>query len=231
MRSSWRGELPLVLTMPLELRRRPRPRRRRARRAALAALLALGAALLAAGLWLPAKAALAQQLLNRAWSVTAAEGGGARARPWASADTWPVARLTLPGARAPLTVLNGASGRNLAFAPALIDGSATPGGRGVSVIAGHRDTHFRALANLEVGDELTIERPDGAVLTYEVTALDVVDSSRADLRLDADDSFVALVTCWPFDAVTVGGNWRYVVTAQLRRASVPSLLPSADGAH
>jgi sortase A len=217
MRSGWRGELPLVLTMPLDVRRRPRgARRRRAPRAALAALLALGAALLAAGLWLPAKAALAQQLLNRAWSATAAHSGGVPSRPWPWADTWPVARLTLPGARESLTVLAGASGRNLAFAPALIDGSATPGSRGVSVIAGHRDTHFRGLANVGVGDELTIERPDGAVLTYEVTALDVVDSSRADLRLDADDSYVALVTCWPFDDVTVGGSWRYVVTARLR---------------
>jgi hypothetical protein len=36
------------------------------------------------------------------------------------------------------------------------------------------------------------------------------------LRLDADESYVALVTCWPFDAVSVGGNWRYVVTGRLR---------------
>jgi sortase A len=115
-----------------------------------------------------------------------------------------------------LTVLAGASGRNLAFAPAHLDGSAAPGSRGVSVIAGHRDTHFRALADVAVGDVLTIERPDGALLTYEVTALDVVDSERAELRLDADDSYVALVTCWPFDAVDVGGTWRYVVSARLR---------------
>jgi sortase A len=214
MKNTWRGELPLVLTMPLELRR-PRTRRRRARRVAVVALLALAAALLAAGLWLPAKAALAQQLLNRAWTATSARDGAVTARPWPWADTWPVARLTLPDASAPLTVLAGASGRNLAFAPALIDGSAALGSHGVSVIAGHRDTHFRALADLAVGDDLTIERPDGAVLTYEVTALDVVDSTRAELRLDADDSYLALVTCWPFDAVAVGGRWRYVVTARL----------------
>jgi sortase A len=180
------------------------------------ALLALAAALLGAGLWLPAKAALAQRLLDRAWSDTTARDGAGPARPWPWADTRPVARLTLPGAGQPLTVLAGASGRNLAFAPAHLDGSAAPGSRGVSVIAGHRDTHFRALADVAVGDVLTIERPDGALLTYEVTALDVVDSERAELRLDADDSYVALVTCWPFDAVDVGGTWRYVVSARLR---------------
>jgi sortase A len=121
----------------------------------------------------------------------------------------------LPGGGEPLTVLAGASGRNLAFAPALMDGSASVGSLGVSVIAGHRDTHFRPLASLKIGDELKVERPDGAAFTYEVAALDVVDSARAELRLDADESIVVLVTCWPFDTVTVGGSWRYVVTARL----------------
>ena len=48
------------------------------------------------------------------------------------------------------------------------------------------------------------------------TALDVVDSERVQLRVDSDESVVVLVTCWPFDAVNVGGSWRYVVTARLR---------------
>ena len=205
--------MPVTLTLPLGLERRPRVRQRRVRRLTIGALIALGVALLAAGFWLPAKAELAQHLLNRAWHRTA--GGDATAKPWPWADTHPVARLTLPGSDEPLTVLAGASGRNLAFAPALLDGSAAPGTDGVTVIAGHRDTHFRALATLAIGDGLTLERPDGSVLTYEVAALDVIDSERAELRLDADESIVVLVTCWPFEAVTVGGSWRYVVTARL----------------
>lgn len=204
------------MTLPRRFGAQRPARRRRLRRLALGAIFVLGAALLAAGFWLPAKAQLAQQLLNRAWAETVASNGTAGVRPWPWADTWPVAQLTLPGRREPLTVLAGASGRTLAFAPALMDGSAMPGEAGVSVIAGHRDTHFRALRELALGDQLTLERPDGARFTYEVAALDVVDSARAELRLDADESTVALVTCWPFDAVTVGGSWRYVVTARLR---------------
>jgi sortase A len=212
MNRPWHGAMPVTLTLPLGLEHRPRARRRRWRRVGLGALIAIGAALLAAGFWLPAKAELAQQLLNRAWERTTE--GATIARPWPWADTHPVARLSLPGSVEPLTVLAGASGRNLAFAPALMDGSAKPGERGVSVIAGHRDTHFRPLATLAIGDSLAVERPDGSTFMYEVTALDVVDSERAQLRLDADESVVVLVTCWPFDAVTVGGSWRYVVTAR-----------------
>ena len=214
MRRPWNGAMPVTLTLPVGLHRRPRVRRRRLRRLAFGALIALGVALLAAGFWLPAKAELAQHLLNRAWDRTI--DGDAAAKPWPWADTHPVARLTLPGSDEPMTVLAGASGRNLAFAPALLDGSATPGTHGVTVIAGHRDTHFRRLAALAVGDELSLERPDGAVYVYEVTDLDVVDSTRAELRLDADESIVVLITCWPFEAVTPGGSWRYVVTARQR---------------
>lgn len=214
MRRPWHGALPVTLTLPLCIERRPRARRRRVRRLAIGTLIALGVALLAAGFWLPAKAELSQHLLNRAWQRTTE--GDAAARPWPWADTYPVARLKLPGGTEPLTVLSGASGRNLAFAPALLDGSAAPGTDGVTAIAGHRDTHFRALATLAVGDELALERPDGSVLKYEVAALDVVDSERAELALDAGESIVVLVTCWPFDAVTVGGRWRYVVTARQR---------------
>jgi sortase A len=169
------------------------------------------------GLYLPAKAALAQQLLNRAWVATQRDHD-AIVRPWPWADTWPVARLTLPGGT-PLTVLAGASGRNLAFAPTLLDGSATPGSPGVTVIAGHRDTHFRALKELRIGDEFMLERPDGETFRYTVIALDVIDSDDEALRLDADESVVALVTCWPFDAVAPGGSLRYVVTGVPERST------------
>jgi sortase A len=225
MRRAGRDTLGVTLTLPLGWTHRRRLGRRRLRRAAIAVLLLLGAALLAMGLYLPAKAALAQQLLNRAWVATQRDHD-AIARPWPWADTWPVVRLTLPGGHAPLIVLAGASGRNLAFAPTLLDGSAVPGTSGVTVIAGHRDTHFRALQDLAVGDEFTLERPDGETFHYTVAALDVLDSDTESLRLDADDNVVALVTCWPFDAVAPGGSLRYVVTG------VPTQSASASrGGH
>ena len=62
----------------------------------LAILAALcGAALLLQGVWIPAKAALAQILLERAWQRTRA--GETAVVPWSWADTWPIARLEVPG--------------------------------------------------------------------------------------------------------------------------------------
>jgi sortase A len=220
IRTTLRGEIPVMLTLPLRLERHPRRRRRGTRRALLVALLLAAAALLAAGFWMPVKAELAQHLLNRAWTAT--KDDRRNVRPWPWADTWPVARLRLPHAAEPLTVLAGASGRNLAFAPALMDGSATPGSPGVAVIAGHRDTHFRALESLALGDRFEIERPDGVTYAYDVVAVDVIDADHEQLRLDADESLVALVTCWPFDALAPGGSERFVATGRLRGATSSS---------
>ena len=48
MRRPWNGAMPVTLTLPVGLHRRPRVRQRRLRRLALGALLALAVALLAA---------------------------------------------------------------------------------------------------------------------------------------------------------------------------------------
>ncbi len=196
--------------VPIRANRGPR-----GRIVACVALPAVGAALLAAGVWPPLKAALAEELLNRAW--TAARAGRSEVRPWPWADTWPVARLRLPPSASaePLIVLAGASGRGLAFAPGLLDGSALPGEPGVAVIAAHRDTHFHALARLALGDRFEVERADGKAFDYVVTGIEIMDTRTASLRLDAADSVVALVTCYPFDALVPGGTLRYVVTGEL----------------
>ena len=80
---------------------------------AVAALLALGFWQLGQGAYIPAKAWLAQELMQRAWlRVNAGED---RAAPWPWADTWPVARLSATSHDVDLIVLAGGSGRTLAF--------------------------------------------------------------------------------------------------------------------
>jgi sortase A len=218
------------MSPPVRLYGPPLAPRGRRRRLWLLAVLALGSALLAAGLWLPAKAELAQHLLNRAWAVT--DDGGAAVKPWPWADTWPVAQLRLPGGSEPLIVLAGASGRNLAFGPALLDGTVSPGDIGLSVIAGHRDTHFRALAELAVGDRFEVERTDGRVFLFEVTGVDVVDSRSAVLEADAGATAIALVTCYPFDALEPRGPMRYIVAAHLvAPLETPAARPASWARH
>jgi Ca-activated chloride channel family protein len=182
----------------------------RRRAAALAALC--GTALLIQGFWIPAKAVLAQALLERAWTRTRA--GEVAVAPWPWADTWPVARLEVPGRGVRVLVLEGATGRTLAFGPGRLAGSAVPGAPGHSVVAGHRDTHFAFLRDLGPGDRIRVERADGARRSYRVTDLSVVHERDTRVLADTDVSTLSLVTCYPFDAALPGGPLRLVVRAE-----------------
>ncbi len=184
--------------------------RRRVASALSVLLLAVGGVQGGRGAWIYAKAELAQVLLARSWAET--KNGRERVRPWPWADAWPVARIILPDGDH--IVLGGASGRNLAFAPGHLDGTAPPGGSGTCVIAGHRDTHFAILEDLVEGDPIQLEDVSGIVTTYSVTATAVVDESETAVLAETTEPTLVLITCWPFDAVNPGGPLRYVVWAE-----------------
>lgn len=182
-----------------------------------------GLALLLLSLWqagsasyIVAKAELAQVLLDYAWQRS--HGGAAAVRPWPSADTWPTARLAFPEHDTALIVLSGASARNLAFGPVELARS-----RGLItaenlLIAGHRDTHFRVLGELQAGDSIILERRD-ETRHYHVTDSFVIDQDAAG-ELANDDSLL-LITCYPVDGFNPGTRWRYVVRARPEFPAVP----------
>jgi sortase A len=179
----------------------------------IVALLAVAGALqFGQGLYIHAKAELAQVLLERAWQRTLA--GEQAVKPWPWADTWPVARLIAPAQRTDLLVLAGANGRTIAFGPGHMDGTPLPGAKGNSVIGGHRDTHLAFLRTVKRGETLTVERADGRRTDYRVTDLDVLDKRDTWVAKNEGPSRLTLITCWPFDALRAGGPERYVVIAR-----------------
>jgi sortase A len=184
---------------------------RRAAYALAILLLALGAWQIGQGAWIHAKAALAQVLIKRAW----AEGRTDQpARPWPWADTFPVARLTVPALGVDQIVLAGASGRTLAFGPGHMDGTAMPGEPGLTVISGHRDTHFEFLRALKADQLIELTNAAGTAHRFRVTGGHVVDADKVGLDATGDMPRLALVTCYPFDAAGAGSPLRYVVFAE-----------------
>ena len=113
-----------------------------------------------------------------------------------------------------LIVLEGGSGRTLAFGPGHLSASAMPGEKGNTVIAGHRDMHFRFLRDVDVGELLSLESANGQRHVYKIVGADVVDSRKGSLVLDTDAAMLTLVTCYPFEAREAGGPMRYIVTAK-----------------
>lgn len=172
-------------------------------------MLALGLGL--DGLWIHAKPALAQVLLERAWLHS--DHGRVAQPPWPWADMTPMARLRVPRLQRDLIVLDGDHGQALAFGPGWTPTSAAPGTPGLSVISAHRDTQFRFLPLLQPGDRLELDGAHGAS-TYEVVDSRVVDSRHVHIPARTSMDGLWLVTCYPFDAIVPGGPLRYVVQAR-----------------
>lgn len=162
--------------------------------------------------YMSAKAELAQYLLEEAWLRHLQDG--AEHRPWPWADTSPIARLVFPRQNKRLVVLSGASGRNLAFGPAHLSASVLPGQLGVSVIGGHRDTHFSFLRHVQLGEQLVLQTSDGRERRFEIVQIQVTDVRDSDILLQAEEPVLALVACYPFAALDSGGPLRYLVIAR-----------------
>ena len=180
--------------------------------AVVVTLATVGLWQLASGLYIHAKAWLAQELIESAWTSTLS--GERQVRPWPWADTWPIARLRIPEADVDLYVLADASGRSLAFGPGYWNGSAAPGSVGNTIIAAHRDTHFSFLQHSTRGQEILLQTTDGREHRYRLIETRVLDSRYENIAVEAERPMLTLLTCYPFDAVLPGGPLRYVAIAE-----------------
>jgi sortase A len=127
-----------------------------------------------------------------------------------------IARLSIDRLGSRWIVVEGAGKAELKLGPGHLVDSALPGARGNCVIAGHRDTQFRILRKVEIGEEISVER-NGRRYLYRVTERRVV--SPVDTRsLDPTASpTLTLVTCYPFYYVGPAPQ-RFVVRADLIRS-------------
>jgi sortase A len=182
----------------------------------LTLILLLGTYQFSGGLYIFAKAELAQYLIADAWhkNLQSAE----QHKPWPWADTHPVAELIIQDKS--WYVLAGASGRNLAFAPSHVSSTPEPGEIGNSVIVGHRDTQFNSLKSLQKGDLIEVKTKHKRQ-KFKVTMLRIAEHSQLEYlqsdinndTFDDDQSSLTLITCYPFDSVLPNPTHRYIIRA------------------
>jgi sortase A len=175
------------------------------------ALAACGLVLIGQGAIIPAKAWLAQILLERAFATSLATHRPARAWPWA--DAWPVARIRVPRLGIDEIVLSGGSGEAMAFGPTLLPGGGTLSERGTAVFAAHRDTHFRFLKDIRPGDLIEVEEISGRTARYRARTGRVFRYDAYGVDRHSPSPSIAMVTCWPIGG-TGRGPLRYVVSAE-----------------
>ena len=128
----------------------------------------------------------------------------------------PVGVLRIARIHLEVPVLEGTSALTLNRAAGRIEGTAQPGEDGNLGIAGHRDSFFRGLRGVRVGDAIEFGTPAGASV-YVVNRIQIVTLDRVDLLQSTTHPTLTLVTCYPFDYFGRAPR-RYVVTAVLAEA-------------
>jgi sortase A len=90
-----------------------------------------------------------------------------------------------------------------------------PGEPGLAIIAAHRDTHFRFLKHVRIGDEIAVTDAAGKTRVFVIAETRIVKADRSGLEVEGGPPRLALVTCWPFDAQRRGDD-RFVAIAELQ---------------
>jgi sortase A len=142
--------------------------------------------------------------IHRAWTSWHAERlwDEARREPHAPVlGGEPAAWLAFPAAQVDTLVVREGGNETLKDFPSLWISSAHPWPKTrLCLIRAHRDLHFRALEDVRIGDQLSLEWRQGQETEYRVVETEILDPDIAVARVreKADESWLVLMTCYPF---------------------------------
>jgi sortase A len=138
--------------------------------------------------------------------------GGPAPAPAPSAGTL-IGRLEAPTVKMSATVLEGSDDGTLSRGAGHIEDTPFPGQPGNVGIAGHRDTVFRPLRNIKVGDPMQLTTSD-RLYRYKISKTVIVGPDDVYVLDPTKEPTLTLVTCYP---VRLRGHApkRFIVQAQL----------------
>ena len=93
----------------------------------------------------------------------------------------------------------------------LVDGTAMPGEIGNMALSAHRDSFFRSLKDVVVGDRIELRTQNG-IQDFEVSEITIVDSQDISVLDPTDTAVLTLITCYPFYYVGYAPD-RFIVRA------------------
>jgi sortase A len=121
--------------------------------------------------------------------------------------------LSIPKIDAELPIVEGTDGDDLEKGVGHYKGTAWPEGNDQIVLSGHRDTVFRRMGELKIGDELIVKVPYGEFV-YKIENTKIVDKDdRTIIRSTAPEEVLTVTTCYPFRYVGDAPD-RYIITAK-----------------
>jgi sortase A len=113
------------------------------------------------------------------------------------APGFPFARFEIPRLNVNVMVIEGDSDDELSHGAGHVPGTALPGNVGNVGIAAHRDTYFRPLRDIRVGDILVLKTA-GTTYEYAVKSTEIVAPDQSEVLNRTKDRQLTLVTCYPF---------------------------------
>jgi sortase A len=124
-----------------------------------------------------------------------------------------IGSLWIPRLKRTIDIVEGTGAKELKKGVGHYVGSVLPGFSDNSVLAGHRDSVFRNLGELKLGDLMTVQTDYGRFV-YEVHKIRIVKADDKTVIVPTADAVLTLSTCYPFRFV---GNApkRYIVQAGL----------------
>lgn len=127
-------------------------------------------------------------------------------------DGQTVGLLSIPRLDEELPIIEGTHEDELAQGVGHYAGTAYPFQNDQIVLSGHRDTVFRRMGELEIGDILTVEMEYGE-RSYEIVDTKIVDADdRTIIVPTAPDEVLTVTTCYPFTFIGSAPD-RYIITA------------------
>lgn len=124
-----------------------------------------------------------------------------------------IGRLEIPRVHLSAMVVEGDDAATLEKAVGHLPETALPWEQGNTALAGHRDTFFRPLRKIRIGDEIRLTSPRG-VFTYRVREAFVTEPDNVGvLAPSSGANLITLVTCYPFGYIGPAPK-RYVVQAE-----------------
>ncbi|WHY62755.1 class D sortase [Cytobacillus firmus] len=121
--------------------------------------------------------------------------------------------LKIPRLKAELPIIEGTDEDELEKGVGHYSTSVFPGQHDQILLSGHRDTVFRSLGELEIGDIFEVIMPYGE-FTYEITDSKIVDADDTTvIRSTAPNEILTVSTCYPFSYVGNAPS-RYILNAK-----------------
>jgi LPXTG-site transpeptidase (sortase) family protein len=124
-----------------------------------------------------------------------------------------IGRLEAPSVKLSTVVLEGSDDGTLSRGSGHIEDTPLPGQKGNVGIAGHRDTTFRALRRIRVGDPLEFRTGD-TLYRYRISKTMIVGPDDVYVLDPTPQPALTLVTCYPFEFVGHAPR-RFIVRADL----------------